>query len=159
MKFGRNDEAVSPVIGVILMVAITVILAAVIAAFVFGMGPPVKAPQAQLKFSANATGLKISHDGGDPLILKDEKLTVKYATNDSVVGSLNSVPLYATSAPYFQNSIDTLVAGSPLSSYNLSGASSTLYGGPTMPTGKILTVQILDVPSGQLIASTQVTVQ
>ena len=32
----RNDQAVSPVIGVILMVAITVILAAVIAAFVFG---------------------------------------------------------------------------------------------------------------------------
>jgi archaeal type IV pilus assembly protein PilA len=37
MKFTKNDEAVSPVIGVILMVAITVILAAVIAAFVFGM--------------------------------------------------------------------------------------------------------------------------
>ena len=33
----KRDEAVSPVIGVILMVAITVILAAVIAAFVFGM--------------------------------------------------------------------------------------------------------------------------
>jgi archaeal type IV pilus assembly protein PilA len=33
----QNEEAVSPVIGVILMVAITVILAAVIAAFVFGM--------------------------------------------------------------------------------------------------------------------------
>jgi flagellin-like protein len=33
----KNDEAVSPVIGVILMVAVTVILAAVIAAFVFGM--------------------------------------------------------------------------------------------------------------------------
>jgi len=32
-----KDEAVSPVIGVILMVAITVILAAVIASFVFGM--------------------------------------------------------------------------------------------------------------------------
>jgi flagellin-like protein len=33
------EDAVSPVIGVILMVAITVILAAVIAAFVFGMVP------------------------------------------------------------------------------------------------------------------------
>lgn len=33
----KRDDAVSPVIGVILMVAITVILAAVIAAFVFGM--------------------------------------------------------------------------------------------------------------------------
>ena len=37
MKLMKNEEAVSPVIGVILMVAITVILAAVIAAFVFGM--------------------------------------------------------------------------------------------------------------------------
>ena len=36
-KIRNNEEAVSPVIGVILMVAITVILAAVIAAFVFGM--------------------------------------------------------------------------------------------------------------------------
>jgi flagellin-like protein len=33
-----DDDAVSPVIGVILMVAITVILAAVIAAFVLGLG-------------------------------------------------------------------------------------------------------------------------
>lgn len=33
----KNEEAVSPVIGVILMVAVTVILAAIIAAFVFGM--------------------------------------------------------------------------------------------------------------------------
>jgi archaeal type IV pilus assembly protein PilA len=38
----KNDEAVSPVIGVILMVAITVILAAVIAAFVFGMAGNIK---------------------------------------------------------------------------------------------------------------------
>jgi flagellin-like protein len=37
MKYMKNEDAVSPVIGVILMVAITVILAAVIAAFVFGM--------------------------------------------------------------------------------------------------------------------------
>jgi len=36
-KFSNYEDAVSPVIGVILMVAITVILAAVIAPFVFGM--------------------------------------------------------------------------------------------------------------------------
>lgn len=36
MMLKRNDEAVSPVIGVVLMVAVTVILAAVIASFVFG---------------------------------------------------------------------------------------------------------------------------
>ncbi len=39
--FKKNDEhAVSPVIGVILMVAITVILAAVVAVFGFGFGDP-----------------------------------------------------------------------------------------------------------------------
>lgn len=37
-----NDKAASPVIGVILMVAITVILAAVIAAFVFGTAESMK---------------------------------------------------------------------------------------------------------------------
>jgi flagellin-like protein len=36
MILTKNDEGVSPVIGIVLMVAITVILAAVIAAFVFG---------------------------------------------------------------------------------------------------------------------------
>lgn len=40
--FRKDEKAVSPVIGVILMVAITVILAAVIASFVFGMGSSVK---------------------------------------------------------------------------------------------------------------------
>ena len=39
-KFLQDDDAVSPVIGVILMVAITVILAAVIASFVLGLGTP-----------------------------------------------------------------------------------------------------------------------
>jgi len=52
---GTDDErAVSPVIGVILMVAITVILAAVIAAFVMDMGSNQSAPaQAGLDISPN----------------------------------------------------------------------------------------------------------
>ena len=41
-SFKKGEDAVSPVIGVILMVAITVILAAVIGAFVFGMGSGVQ---------------------------------------------------------------------------------------------------------------------
>lgn len=38
-KIGTNDSAVSPVMGTLLMVAITIILAAVVAAFVMGMVP------------------------------------------------------------------------------------------------------------------------
>lgn len=67
MKFRKNEEAVSPVIGVILMVAITVILAAVIAAFVFGMGTPQKAPQASIVITSATTStgyINLTHSGG-----------------------------------------------------------------------------------------------
>ena len=41
-KISKDEDAVSPVIGVILMVAITVILAAVIAPFIFSMSGSLK---------------------------------------------------------------------------------------------------------------------
>jgi flagellin-like protein len=78
-----DDEGVSPVIGVILMVAITVILAAVIGTFVLGLGEGVSstAPSASFDFeyksgegsSATCTGLgstdavDISHASGDEI--------------------------------------------------------------------------------------------
>jgi flagellin-like protein len=80
----NDDDAVSPVIGVILMVAITVILAAVIATFVLGLGEQVSdtAPQASFSFDyadddstdgdisddSEGTGmLNITHAGGATL--------------------------------------------------------------------------------------------
>jgi flagellin-like protein len=66
-----DDDAVSPVIGVILMVAITVILAAVIGTFVLGLGGSVQqnAPQASFTYDYNETAnnLTITHDGGDQI--------------------------------------------------------------------------------------------
>jgi len=54
---GSEDErAVSPVIGVILMVAITVILAAVIAAFVLDIGPGETDPSATFDADVNSDG-------------------------------------------------------------------------------------------------------
>jgi len=68
----HDDDAVSPVIGVILMVAITVILAAVIATFVLGLGDQVSntAPQASFTFeyTDDENLLTITHDGGDAVI-------------------------------------------------------------------------------------------
>ena len=64
-----DDSAVSPVIGVILMVAITVILAAVIASFVLGLGPSEAAPQAQFDWESDSSSntVTISHTSGDTL--------------------------------------------------------------------------------------------
>lgn len=70
-----DDRAVSPVIGVILMVAITVILAAVIGTFVLGLGDQVQntTPRAQFGFdkgTQNASGAynaTVTHESGDSI--------------------------------------------------------------------------------------------
>jgi flagellin-like protein len=57
---------VSPVIGVILMVAITVILAAVIGAFVLDIGGSQEsAPQAQWDWANDGEQVELSHNGGN----------------------------------------------------------------------------------------------
>jgi flagellin-like protein len=65
----KNEEAVSPVIGVILMVAVTVILAAIIAAFVFGMAGNVKSTKvvAYTLERTNANTISATCMGGNDL--------------------------------------------------------------------------------------------
>lgn len=72
--FDGDDRGVSPVIGVILMVAITVILAAVIGSFVLDLGDSVQsAPQATFNYetseAANGTitNITVTHEGGDSI--------------------------------------------------------------------------------------------
>lgn len=83
-----EDDAVSPVIGVVLIVAITVVLAAVAGTLLFGVvddaGGP--APTAQFEFETNDGGdgwagggdfVNVTHEGGD---------TVAVANLDVLVG-------------------------------------------------------------------------
>jgi len=87
----KRDDAVSPVIGVILMVAITVILAAVIAAFVFGMAGGVHSAKnvAAVAEQVNSTGIVVTYHGG-----KD----VGYVTNLSITWP-GAAPTMVASAP------------------------------------------------------------
>jgi flagellin-like protein len=86
-----DEDAVSPVIGVILMVAITVILAAVIGTFVLGLGDQVQnnAPQATFSFdyntqSATSVAVTATHDGGDTFT--DENTQELLLTGDDSSG-------------------------------------------------------------------------
>ncbi len=76
----NDDRGVSPVIGVILMVAITVILAAVIGTFVLGLGDSLEqAPQAQLdaEYDSDEGTIVINHNGGDALTEGEVTITVE----------------------------------------------------------------------------------
>jgi flagellin-like protein len=69
--FRNEDRAVSPVIGVILMVAITVILAAVIGTFVLGLG-------SDLKTGVQAGATVQADEGG-----QDGAITVTWTSNQN----------------------------------------------------------------------------
>lgn len=86
-----DEKAVSPVIGVILMVAITVILAAVIGTFVLGLGEETNTtPQASFSFDygdhidgdSDANELRVSHDGGDEV--ENSSLEFKHSGSATV---------------------------------------------------------------------------
>jgi flagellin-like protein len=98
---GGENRAVSPVIGVILMVAITVILAAVIGAFVLEIGDQQEtAPNTSfdseqaVEFyesginTANLTTVEVSHAGGT--VVDASNIQVKVDGNASVYGSINN---------------------------------------------------------------------
>ena len=74
-----DDRAVSPVIGVILMVAITVILAAVIGTFVLGLGDQVQntTPRTSFGFDTaeQTTQVTITHESGDTVAANDLTIT------------------------------------------------------------------------------------
>ncbi|WP_185715500.1 type IV pilin [Halocatena pleomorpha] len=79
-----EERGVSPVIGVIVMVAITVILAAVIGAFVFGLGgEQEQPPQARLDLAVNGEQVTLRHDSGDALAVR----TMDIVLDGSSIGS------------------------------------------------------------------------
>ncbi|WP_135612807.1 type IV pilin [Methanococcoides sp. AM1] len=152
----RNEDAVSPVIGVILMVAITVILAAVIAAFVFGMGPSEMAPQSSVRASAevdNSTSVVlIEHQGGDEINLASSNTRV------SIAGDVVGLDLVSDDSLTFE-------AGETLYLYNNGTAdvlgNSTTFAAIGTPadvaaSGDTINVKFIDVASQQMIADLDV---
>jgi len=93
MKYTKNDEAVSPVIGVILMVAITVILAAVIAAFVFGMAGNISKTKvvAATVQQPDASTIAVTYQGGqDAGSLQYLTVTIDDVAATPAAGNLGS---------------------------------------------------------------------
>ncbi|NLH25070.1 MAG: type IV pilin [Methanomicrobiales archaeon] len=107
MKAIRNEEeAVSPVIGVILMVAIVVILAAVIAAFVFGMTGTVQGSKS-IAATARYVGpdsVEVTYQGGtDHVKLEYLILTINGVSYNSTATD----PFYSDTEAGLQPAVGT----------------------------------------------------
>lgn len=145
-SLNNNKEAVSPVIGVILMVAVAVILAAVIAAFVFGLSgdtqkTPVAALVAQNNPDTTDVDLKIVHRGGDTLLKGGWKICIVQAGQTRV---------------FIGASTNDFRAGHQFSAKNTTVGASNLTsqgfeGGEPLSRGSRYDVVIIEYPSEALL--------
>lgn len=79
----ERSDAVSPVVGVMLMLVVTIIIAAIVSSFAGGLGSTSeKAPVATLAIKMfagpNEKNVTIEHLGGDPLATKDLQIVSSY---------------------------------------------------------------------------------
>lgn len=84
----KNEDAVSPVIGVMLMIVVTVVIAAVVSAYAGDMtGGQSAAPTASIKTSivkedADNAILTFKHNGGDSINTANLRIYVSYTNSD-----------------------------------------------------------------------------
>jgi len=134
-----EQKGVSPVVGTILLIAITVALAAVVATLVSGLGGRGTPPSAMLRVTAEentSTRLKltISHEGGDDLILSD--LKVNAGKSGTTLGENANI-------------------GSGTFSV---GKTQIVYIDATFTKGDAITVYVIHVPSKQKIFDSRTVV-
>ena len=163
---GNDDDerAVSPVIGVILMVAITVILAAVIGAFVLQLGDSVSqtAPQASVGIDdTNVTDNEIvlRHSGGDTIEWDETNLVVENESGDRVAwdGTASGAFETANEVPVrTENSSD----GNNNATVTTSDSVAYADGGSSYTFGEDerITITMIDRQSGEIIFEREIRV-
>ena len=119
----EDDDAVSPVIGVILMVAITVILAAVIASFVLGLGPGEAQPSASFNFEEDVDSsggtVTVTHDSGDSIPADVLYIRGDNGNDGDTWADIGTGGITSDSEISSGDSVDVSISGSQSDSYTV----------------------------------------
>lgn len=152
-SIGR-DRAASSVIGVNIMVAITILLAAVLGAFALDVGQDLKqtSPPASLRVGVNAAAntVNVTHTGGESLVAEDVTIVLSDGTDRLEYISSDSIPLKAGGS-FTINTNTTAFSG-------WSGASFSEQTGDNFAffTESKITVTLIDTDGQKVIFETEV---
>lgn len=130
------------------MVAITVILAAVIAAFVFGLGgqqvaaPTVSITAANNAETSNVADMKIQHKGGEMLKASDWKI--------SIVPTIPSTPTTFISGTGDLTVGSQIIVNSTTVCPSANATNQSVYDGATLVAGKY-DVKLVHIPSNAML--------
>lgn len=160
-----NDNAVSPVVGVMLMLVVTIIIAAVVSAFAGGISQGTsKAPQMSITAEAhNASYIIIDHKGGDTIsggTIMIKTMIPSGAFKDmSHQVNLKNVTYLPTNEPLKTDwDAKTIQTGDKIK-INWADAFAVSSYGPMAPSvGEPVNIEIYDSASGKMIVTAQTTV-
>lgn len=121
----HQEEAVSPVVGVMLMLVVTIIIASVVSAFAGGLwGNTDKAPVVTIQAKINTpNNITLNDIGGDPFLIRDVKLIVNndttsmVFTNASVTAPLSKSIYFGEESSGLIRAGDTFVGGNATTSF------------------------------------------
>ena len=127
IKNNKNPEAVSPVVGIMLMLVVTIIIAAVVSAFGSGFADgQSKALQAKIGATFSVSGgMTISHEGGDAIPLDD----LIFITNNGDGFGPNAQKV---TTQQINLNLITDKDGNPVFSTNIIGGKSSFNPGDTL---------------------------
>ena len=161
-KRKKDKSAVSPVIATILMVAITVVLAAVLYVMVMGFGgTQTSTPSGSFTIAAGTTSGTVTFSQINPVVkYTDCKITVidnTVGTNGLIVTNAMTAATGATTAPMTAGAVQIAGAGFNPSQNGQISVGDTLKltnsVGAEFVIGHSYTVSLLYIPSGGIIAS------
>jgi len=169
-KFLEDKEGVSPVIGVILMVAITVIMAAIVAGFVFGViSTPQPTPQASIGIDeARTDHITLLHQSGDKLNQNETRVVVAGTFTGLNASDSNQTIQQEITFQLSELTDSNWVSGTSIGIQNstlgltandFNNINGTNYSGAIFTSGSTVTVRVVDEPSGGTVSSPSATVK
>ena len=164
-KSRKSDDAVSPVVGVMLMLVVTIIIAAVVAAFAGGLADSTT-PAPQAIFSADlkySDSMILYHKGGDAISGSaiDVILTVKSGSYIDMVYPVNltAATLATSGSPLLYGVIQPgeTITGISWDDHIFTAVSQ--YGRMEPAIGDLVEVSIIDATSGKPISTSTIAIQ
>lgn len=159
-----SESAVSPVVGVMLMLVVTIIIAAVVSGFASGLADTsAKAPQVSIEAEAhNDSYILVEHKGGDTLDISSINLRtfipsgtfVDMSYNVDLTDNTGNVTIIAE-----DSSSGILQTGDSIKVKWCAAFAESSFGGYMAPSvGEPLDIEVYDSSSGKVAGTTRVTV-
>lgn len=155
-KLFSNEKAVSPVIGVMLMIVVTVILAAAVSSYASSVKTQDAAPQATFTVSCDGTDgiVTLEHLGGDTIYKRNVKVEIASGF-PLVTGYLDSDDITFSKGDYLgPGDMATIKATGDAYGVTFNGEAINNWIG----TGDSFKLTLIDTQTGQTIYSTNVIV-